>query len=394
MKKMITYEEAYRIVMENVFHTGKEQVLFSESSGRVLAVPVKSDRDMPPWDKSAVDGFACRREDMGSELTLLETVPAGVMPSMVVTDGTCTRIMTGAAVPQGADYVFMLEESEERERGKIRFTGKAGKSNISKAAEDLYQGQTVLKEGKIIRPQHIAVMAMVGATEITVSVRPRVGVISTGNELVEPGIIPAEAQIRNSNGWQLMAQLARTGAAGTYYGIARDDEASTARLLKAALEENDVVIISGGVSAGDFDFVPQVMKAAGLTIHFNQVAMQPGKPLTFCTGERKAVFGLPGNPVSTFVQFEMMVRPYLKKMEGVTEKEPEIMMPLANDYSRLRADRQAYIPVIITEKCEAMPVEYHGSGHISSFTGAWGIITIPRGQSWIQKGELVGVRQI
>jgi molybdopterin molybdotransferase len=391
---MITFEEAYKKVMETLFHTGKEQVLFSESLGRVLTLPVKSDMDMPPWDKSAVDGFACRHEDLGMDLMLLETVPAGVMPAMTVTKGTCSRIMTGAAVPQGADYVFMLEESEESEGGKVRFTGKTGKTNISKAAEDLFKGQTILKAGQIIRPQHIAVMAMVGATEVTVSIRPRVGVISTGDELVEPDRVPAEAQIRNSNGWQLLAQLARTGAAGKYYGIARDNLESTAGLLKTALSENDVVIISGGVSMGDFDFVPQVMKAAGLTIHFNQVAMQPGKPLTFCTGERKAVFGLPGNPVSTFVQFEMMVKPFLYRMSGVTTREPEIMMPLATDFSRLRADRQALIPVVITEQGEAMPVEYHGSAHISSFAEAWGIMTIPRGQNWIQKGEMVSVRQI
>lgn len=391
---MITYEEAYRTIMESVFHTRREQVPFSEALGRVLAAPVRSDMDMPPWDKSAVDGFACLRSDLGKDLFVLETVPAGVMPSKEITPGTCLRIMTGAAIPQGADYVFMLEESEERDEGKVRFTGKEGRANIAKRAEDLYQSQTVLKPGHFIRPQHIAVMAMAGATEVTVSARPLVGVISTGNELVEPVKVPSGAQIRNSNGWQLIAQVERAGATGNYYGIAKDDIESTSRLLKAALKENDVVLISGGVSAGDFDLVPQVIKEAGLKEHFSQVAMQPGKPLTFFTGDKKAVFGLPGNPVSVFVQFEIMVRPFLNRMAGVTEKEPEIMMPLAADYSRLRADRRAYIPAIITDNYEVMPVEYHGSAHISSFAGAWGIITIPKGQSWIQKGEPVSVRQI
>lgn len=381
-------------MMESVFHTVKEQVPFREALGRVLAAPVRSDMDMPPWDKSAVDGFACHRADLGSDLTVLETVPAGVMPSMKVIPGSCSRIMTGAAIPEGADYVFMLEESEVCAEGKVRFTGKAGRANIAKRAEDLYQGQTVLKPGHFIRPQHIAVMAMAGATDVTVSKRPLVGIISTGNELVEPDRIPSGAQIRNSNGWQLLAQVERAGATGRYYGIAGDDSESTSRLLRAALKENDVVLLSGGVSTGDFDVVPQVIIDAGLNIHFSHVAMQPGKPLTFCTGERKAVFGLPGNPVSVFVQFEIMVRPFLNRMAGVTEKEPEILMPLATDYSRQRADRRAYIPVTLTDKCEAMPVEYHGSAHISSFAGAWGIITIPKGQSWIQKGEPVSVRQI
>ncbi len=391
---MITFEEAFKKVTENVFRTGKEQVRFDESLGRVLAVPVKSDMDMPPWDKSTVDGFACRHDDLVNELTVIETVAAGVMPAREVIHGTCSRIMTGAAVPRGADYIFMLEESEEKEGGKVRFTGRAGKSNIAKAAEDLFKGQTVLKAGRIIKPQDIAVMAVTGATEVTVSSRVHVGIISTGNELVEPEHTPAEAQIRNSNASQLMAQVTRAGATGRYYGIAADDEASIARLLRAAIDENEVVLISGGVSFGDFDFVPSVMRSLGLTIHFDQVAMQPGKPLTFCTGDRKAVFGLPGNPVSTFVQFEVMVRPFLNKMTGVTAEEPIMLMPLAADYSRKRADRMAWIPFIITAEGEALPLEYHGSAHITVLPDAWGIITIPRGQSWIQKGEMVSVRQI
>jgi len=391
---MITFEEAFRIVSEASFRTGKEEVKITDAAGRALAAPVRSDMDMPPWNKSAVDGYACRHQDLGSELTVIETVAAGVMPEKTVVQGTCSRIMTGAAVPQGADYVFMLEDTEEKEDGRVRFTGRPGNDNIAKAAEDCFAGQTVLKSGQYIKPQEIAVMAVVGATVVTVSRRARVGVISTGNELVEPDKVPVGAQIRNSNASQLMAQVARAGAEGRYYGIARDEEASIEKLLTRALEENDVVLISGGVSFGDFDLVPMVMRSLGLTIHFDQVAMQPGKPLTFCTGEKKAVFGLPGNPVSAFVQFEVMVRPFIDRMAGVTVQEPKMLMPLAADYSRKRAERLAWVPFTVTPAGEAMPVEYHGSAHITALTGAWGFIAIPRGQSWIQKGEKVSVRQI
>ena len=391
---MITFEEAFKTVMEAVFHTGKEQVKISEALGRALAAPVRSDMDMPPWDKSAVDGYACRHEDLGSELTVIETIAAGVLPEKEVTRGTCSRIMTGAAVPDGADYVFMLEEAEEKEGGHVRFTGRAGNTNIAKAAEDLFNGQTVLKAGRYIKPQDIAVMAVVGATEVTVSCRPKIGVISTGDELVEPDVKPAKAQIRNSNAYQLMAQIERAGSTGRYYGIARDEEASITGLMQKALKENDVVLISGGVSFGDFDLVQKVMHSLGMKVHFDQVAMQPGKPLTFCTAERKAVFGLPGNPVSTFVQFEIMVRPFLDRMAGVKDEEINMTLPLAADYSRKRAERMAWIPFTLTPAGEAMPVEYHGSAHINALPGAWGLITIPRGQSWIQKGEMVNVRQI
>ncbi len=391
---MITFEEAYKIVMGSVFRVGKEQVHFTESLGRALAMPVKSDMDMPPWNKSAVDGYACRQADLGNDLTVLETVAAGVLPSKEIMPGTCSRIMTGAAVPDGADYVFMLEDTEDAGEGRVRFTGKQGNSNIARAAEDLFNGQTVLRPGRLIKPQDIAVMAVTGTTEVTVSCRVKTGVISTGDELVEPEHVPARAQIRNSNAWQLMAQIKRAGAKGNYYGIAPDDEHSIAKFLKTALSENDIVLISGGVSFGDFDFVPQAMVSLGLTIHFDQVAMQPGKPLTFCTGDRKAVFGLPGNPVSAFVQFEVMVRPFIEKMMGVSTETPAMSLPLASDYSRKRAERMAWIPFILTPEGEAMPAEYHGSAHITALPDAWGLITIPRGQSWIQKGEMVSVRPI
>lgn len=391
---MITFEEAFRIVTENHFRTGMESVALAEACGRALAEPVKSDMDMPPWNKSAVDGYACRHAELGHELNVIETIAAGVMPVKEVVPGTCSRIMTGAAVPAGADHVFMLEDTEELPGGNVKFTGKPGNDNIAKAGEDIRRDQTVLRPGRYIRPQDIAVLAAVGVTEVTVSCRPKVGVISTGNELVEPDRMPAGAQIRNSNSSQLMAQIIRAGAIGRYYGIARDDEKSIEPLMKKALEENDVVLISGGVSFGDFDLVPQVIRSMGLTIHFDQVAMQPGKPLTFCTGERKAVFGLPGNPVSTFVQFEVTVRAFLDRMAGVTEAAPVLQLQLAADYSRKRAERLSWIPCTITPAGEAMPVEYHGSAHITAMTGAWGVIMIPRGQSWIQKGETVSVRQL
>ncbi len=391
---MITFEEAYRIVTESSFRVGKETVGLAEAAGRALVVPVKSDMDMPPWNKSAVDGYACRHEDLGHELTVIETIAAGAMPEKTVTPGTCSRIMTGAAVPAGADYVFMLENSEELPDGRVRFTGRPGNDNIAKAGEDIMNEQIVMRAGHYVKPQDVAVLAAVGAMQVTVSCRARVGVISTGNELVEPDRLPEGAQIRNSNSSQLMAQIARAGAVGKYYGIARDEEESIADLMKKALEENDVLLISGGVSFGDFDLVPRVMRTMGLTIHFDQVAMQPGKPLTFCTGDKKAVFGLPGNPVSTFVQFEVMVRAFLDRMAGVTEHAPVLQMPIAADYSRKRAERLSWIPCTVTTAGEAMPVEYHGSAHITAFTGAWGVITIPRGQSWIQKGEMVSVRQI
>jgi molybdopterin molybdotransferase len=391
---MIKFEAAYNIVMDAAFSTGSEEIHFMTSAGRVLMQPVKSDIDMPPFDKSAVDGYACRHEDLGKDLMMIELIAAGAAPQKTVLPGTCSRIMTGAAIPDGADYVFMFEESEETTGGRIRFTGRTGKPNISKAAEDVIAGEIVLRPGRFIRPQDIAVMAMSGSTGVIVGRKAKVGIISTGNELVEPDIRPSVSQIRNSNAWQLLAQVSRAGAEGKYYGIASDDEESTKTFLKMALDENDVVLLTGGVSQGDFDFVPAVLNKLGLTMHFDSVAVQPGKPMTFCTGGKKIVFGLPGNPVSSFVQFEVMVRPLLSKMMGVKVNVPEIMLTLGTDYSRKSADRLAWIPATLNQAGEVIPVEYHGSAHISALSDALWLISIPQGQSWIQKGELVSVRQI
>lgn len=393
-ERMIKFEAAFSIVMDAAFSTGSEDVHFMSSAGRVLTQPVKSDMDMPPFDKSAVDGYACRAQDLGRALKMIEIIAAGSAPQKTIEAGTCARIMTGAAVPSGADYVFMLEDSEETDEGLVKFKGKADKTNISRAAEDVVAGDVVLRPGRFIRPQDIAVMAMTGTTVVTVGKRVRVGVISTGNELVEPESKPSLSQIRNSNAWQLLAQISRAGADGNYYGIARDDEESTMYLLKKALEESDIVLVTGGVSQGDFDFVPVVLEKLGLQSHFDSVAVQPGKPMTFCTGMKKIVFGLPGNPVSSFVQFEVMVRPMIAKMMGAKSSSYDIILTLGTDYSRKRADRMAWIPVTINPAGEVLPVEYHGSAHISALHEAIGLMRIPQGQSWIQKGETVSVRPI
>jgi molybdopterin molybdotransferase len=392
--RMIKFESAYNTVMGAAFSTGSEEIHFMSSAGRVLIQTVKSDVDMPPFNKSAVDGYACRHEDLGKELKMIELIAAGAAPQKSIEPGTCSRIMTGAAVPVGADYVFMLEESEETTQGIIRFTGKPGKANISKTSEDVIAGDIVLRPGRFIRPQDIAVMAMVGCTSVIVGKKAQVGIISTGNELVEPDNKPSVSQIRNSNAWQLLAQVSRAGAEGKYYGIASDSEESTMTHLTQALNENDMVLLTGGVSQGDFDFVPAVLNKLDLTIHFDSVAVQPGKPMTFCTGGKKIVFGLPGNPVSSFVQFEVMVRPLLAKMMGAKTTNNEIMLPLGTDYSRKSADRMAWIPATLNQEGEVVPVEYHGSAHISALPDALWLIAIPQGQSWIQKGELVSVRPI
>jgi molybdopterin molybdotransferase len=391
---LISFGEAYSLVLNSAFETETETIDFKGSLNRVLRSDVISDMDMPPFNKSTVDGFACRRPDLGSELEIIETIAAGSAPEKSITAGKCSKIMTGAAIPTGADLVFMVEDSAVLTSGLVKFTGTFSKDNISLKGEDIRSGEKVLHKGKFVRPQDIALMALAGCTSVNVSKLPVVSVISSGNELVEPAEKPGLSQIRNTNSYQLMAQITRAGATGKYLGIARDDEEETYKLVSRAISESDVVLISGGVSMGDFDFVPAVLEKAGVKLLFSRINIQPGKPTNFGIHPKALVFGLPGNPVSSFIQFELLVRPLLCKMAGYDWTPSILNMPMADSYSRKSADRQALIPVTITGDNMASVVEYHGSAHISAFSVASGIITLPEGKLSVKKGEIVSVRQV
>ena len=392
---MIKFEAGLQLVLQHAVTTGSETVSFIASAGRVLAEDVISDIDMPPFNKTAVDGYACRKEDIHLELEVLEVINAGKHPQKQVIVGTCSKVMTGAAVPEGADFVFMVEDALVDEDGRVKYTGSSSsKDNIAKMAEDVRRGDVVLRKGKPIRPQDVAVMASVGCTLVTVSRMPRVGIISTGSELVEPSSRPGLSQIRNSNAYQLLAQVERAGATGRYYGIAIDDEDITFKMLSRALEENDVVLLTGGVSMGDFDFVPEVLRRAGVEIIFDRMAVQPGKPTTFGVHRNTLVFGLPGNPVSSFVQFEVLVRPLFAKMMQCAWNPVQWELPMETPYTRKNISRMGWVPVKISDKGGVLPVEYHGSAHISSLPYADGIIAVPLGVKTIEKGARVNVRQI
>ena len=389
---MIPFSEAYNIVMSSCFSTGTELVSFSGSLNRVLAEDVYCDRDIPAFNRAAVDGFACRKEDLAAELTVKGIIRAGEAPLFKIGARECCKIMTGAIVPDGADFVFMVEDSQELPDGRIKFKGTVPKNNISFKGEDVKAGQVVLKAGKIIKPQDIAVLASVGHVTVKVSSKPLVGVISTGDELVEPDEKPSPSEIRNSNAWQLLAQVERAGGAGRYYGIAPDDEEATFRIISEAIADNEIVILTGGVSMGDYDFVQNVLKRAGVEILFDKVRVQPGKPTTFGKHSKGVVFALPGNPVSSFVQMEVLVKPFIYKMSGADWKPLIYKVPMAERFERKSTDRAAWVPVRITEDFRAEPVEYHGSAHITAMPGADGIIFMETGQKIVEKNEIVDVR--
>jgi molybdopterin molybdotransferase len=390
---MITYEEALDIVLKNSYPFKNETVQLTASYGRILAEDVFSDINMPPFNRSAVDGFACRREDLDMELEVIETIRAGIFPVKTIGKGQCTRIMTGAPVPEGADCVLMVEHTEEISSGKIRFTGDKTKSNISPYAEDVRVGDKVLALGTRIAPQHIAILAAVGCVSPVVSARPKVAVIATGDEIVEPHVKPGISQIRNSNGFQLAAQAQKAGAEAVYMGIAPDNEKDTFDFVVNALSKADIVLLTGGVSMGTFDFVPAILEKAGIEILFRTISVQPGKPTIFGIKGDKRIFGLPGNPVSSFTIFEILVKPMLRKMMGIAEPAGKMTLPLGVDYQRTRADRMQWLPVKVSGG-KAYPLEYHGSAHIFSLASADALVAIPLHVTRLSAGDLIDVRPV
>ena len=390
---MLSFDEARQIVMSNVRILPKENVGMMDCVGRVLAEDIVSDMDMPPFDKSAVDGFACRMSDLGSDLECIETIPAGKMPAYETSPGTCSKIMTGAMVPKGSDCVIMVEDTILTGNNRIHFTKSETSRNICYQGEDIKAGDVVLKEGLLIRPQHIAVLATAGALNPKVSTRVEVGILSTGDELVEPEHIPAPPKIRNSNAYHLMAQVSSAGMIARYGGIATDDKNALAALITDSLDRNDVVLLTGGVSMGEFDCVPEVLEKLGIEILFRSIAIQPGKPTVFGRHGNQFVFGLPGNPVSSFVIFELLVKPFLLKMMGCTHETISLGLPAGASIKKKKTSRKSFIPVRILDG-SVFPIEYHGSAHINAYTLADGIITIEAGKTGLEKGEIADVRLI
>ncbi|MFC1734872.1 gephyrin-like molybdotransferase Glp [Candidatus Hydrogenedentota bacterium] len=391
---MIPFEDAFQTTIGSKRLLGSERVSIEDAPGRILAEDVVSDMDMPPFDKSAMDGYACRREDLSEELSIVETIPAGACPEKTLGPKECSKIMTGAMAPDGANCVIMVEYSENPTPKMVRFTGEKTKDNICRKGEDIKKGDVVLSKGAWLRSQHVAVLAMVGCANPLVSCQPSVGIIATGDELVEPHVAPGLSQIRNSNSYQLCAQVTAAGAAPTYYGIAGDSADVLRATVEKAMAENDVVLLSGGVSMGDFDLVPGILRECGFDLKFEQVAVKPGKPTVFGVSDTSFCFGLPGNPVSTFAIFEILVKPFLYSMMGHDYKPAEIHMPLENTITSTKIERESWVPVCLTETGRVVQIEYHGSAHVNALCLADGLVKIPRGVSELKKGTLVYVRQI
>lgn len=388
---MLEVADALEKVLAECGRTVCESVPLSQGLGLTLAEDVTSDVDSPPHDKSIVDGFAIVAASLASEtpdFQIGEEITAGQVPQLAVTAGVAARIMTGAPIPAGADAVVMVEKTELVEgslgtRVRILETGTKAGQNIVRKGTSIQAGAVVLRQGTLLGASQIGLLAEVGCTQPRVYKRPTVAVLATGNELVPADQKPIVGTIRNSNGPMIEALVTQAGGIPVGLGIARDEEAALRERIEAGLAA-DVLLLSGGVSAGVLDLVPKVLASLGVIEVFHKVNLKPGKPLWFgvCQreGRRTLVFGLPGNPVSSLVCFELFVRPALAQLtHGVAWGLPEVWGSLTSEH-RQRGDRPTYWPVSLLRGSRAgagdisvVPLKWQGSGDLFTLGAANGL---------------------
>jgi len=316
---MIPFDDALEIVLREARPLPAEEVALAEVTGRVLAEDVAADRDLPPFDRAAMDGYAVRAEDVAAAPVALEVVGevrAGEWPEVVVGPGQAVRIMTGAPVPSGADAVQQVERTRPLDEFRVTVEAAVGAgTNVAPRGAEARAGETLLSAGRVIDPPSVAVLASAGQDRVRVARRPVVAVLVTGDELVDVASRPGPGQIRNSNGPAVAAQARLAGADVRLLGVAPDRQEAIAEALRAGLDA-DVLVVSGGVSAGDYDLVEPALLDLGAMFLFTKVAIKPGAPLVFGRLGRALVFGLTGNPVSAQATFDLFVRPALLKMQG------------------------------------------------------------------------------
>lgn len=415
---MISVDRALEIVLEHALRPARTTESLLRARGAVLARDVRADRDLPPFDRAAVDGFAVRLDgawnESGTLFRLRGQVAAGDRFRGRLAPGEAVHVMTGAPVPPEADGVVMVERSEPCGSEQVRLTGpfeaKAGRPGLAPRGQDARRGEPLLLAGTRLTPAQIAILASIGVTEPPVWKRPSVTIVTTGDEVVEPDQKPRPEQIRNSNGALLQAMLSMSGWVGSVRARrARDRMASLRRTLDAGRDFPDVLVFTGGVSMGQFDLVPDLLQEAGFSIHFHRIALRPGKPLLFATrrkaGKWQVAFGLPGNPVSVCVTAWEFLLPLLRKSSGTIDPRPfEMRLPVARDLHR-KPGLTHFIPARISEtigtphdglgdRLSVAPVSYHGSGDFIALGYADALIRIEAENSDVEAGTPVVVHPL
>ncbi len=395
---MISVKEAISIVLQNAPILETESAPLSDAIDRILAEDIVADYDLPRFDRAQMDGYAVRAADITNTPARLKIVgesAAGAGWHQEMKAGEAVRIMTGAPVPSGADAVQQVELTRELNgAGEVEILERveAGRSIVKQAAE-IKRGETVLRAGEEIKAQTIATLASFGYGQVKVAKRPRVAVMATGSELVDVDQKPARDQIRDSNNYTIEAYAKLAGATVERLPLAGDDREVLKNQMAAAIERCDVLITSGGVSMGVYDFTKAAFKDLGAEIFFERVALRPGKPTVFGKVGDTLIFGLPGNPVSVAVTFNLFVRAALRAMQGATETSlPHEKAILARDV-KPSVDRESYLPAILRTDDKgtllAEPLKWGGSSDFVSFARATALVNVPAARELLRAGSIV-----
>ncbi|MFY9260766.1 MAG: gephyrin-like molybdotransferase Glp [Gallionella sp.] len=387
--------EAQHVISTSITRLGPETVSLEQALGRVLAEEISANRDLPPYDVSAMDGYAVRSGDLPATLSIIEDIKAGDRPKLVVQTGQCARIMTGAAMPQGADAVIRVEDTQSLTDVTVQIakTVRAG-NDVRPQGEQMRDGEIVLAADTEITPGVIGVLATTKTRQMCVYRRPRVAILSTGNELEGMGEAVDPDKIPDANSYALMAQVQALGITPVLLGIARDDPEELAAYILRGLEY-DVLLVSGGTSVGVHDYVRPTIEKLGVSMKFWRVAIRPGHPLAFGCTDTTLVFGLPGNPVSSMVCFEEFVLPALRQMMGYSRRYRRTVSARLAHAVKMRAGRTEFIRVQLSHDGMGYVAHTTGtqsSGVLLSMAKADGLLVIPSDSNGLAANEHVTVQ--
>lgn len=389
---MIKLGKAVLLALEQVPHTtGSEKVLLQDSIGRILAQDIINDVDYPPFDRAIMDGFACHLEDVDERLEIVDVIAAGSVPHAVIGHGQCAKIMTGAMIPVGCSKVVKIEDCEVRDDKYIDVKVHISDNYIAKRGSVLKKGTRLFQAGKCISFNDLPLLALAGASQLNVRRKIKLGVLTTGSELVEPNETPHGAQIRNINSTLLIGFWAQLHVEVVNGGVVPDDADIIGKHFRDLLSTCDVVLISGGSSVGDFDLAQEVLDKNGFSIIFDRVAIRPGKPTLLARRDEKFVFAVPGNPLSAFVACSYLIKPFLYKMMGHTFT-PLILQGELIEAIRVSCEERLTIFPVKFTSGKVMPLPHHGSADIFCLSDANGFVEIAPHTSEIRSGTLVEVR--
>jgi molybdopterin molybdotransferase len=402
MTGLTQLHDAQKVVLDAAPVLGLEKISLLDTLGRLLSEDIVAERDNPPWDNSAMDGFAVRWEDIKQEqaiqkpvtLSVIEDVPAGMMPSKTVGLNQAIRIMTGAPVPQGADTVLKVEDTEHTPDSVRVFKAEPKGANIRPQGEDVKKGDCIIAKGTRIRPGEVGMLAILAKSFVFVYQRPRVAILSTGDELADLDERFSEEKIINSNSYGIAAAVQDAGGIPLLLGIARDTPMALKEKIAQGLNA-DMLVLSGGVSMGDYDFTRAVFRELGAEMNFWKLAIRPGQPLAFGKIQGKLAFGLPGNPVSSMVTFEQLVRPALLKMGGYRSYGRPVVQAMFQERFSKRADRRHFLRGILTREEGVFKVRTtgdQGSGILTSMVKANCLIDVPVEVERLNPGDEVAVQ--